>query len=364
MLTAIFAVAVIIGAVTAFRRNPSYTGRSLLISIPIVLLTIAAVIGLIIAAVDFANGRSPAVIIATMASAILFGSFFLIYIIYTFSTPKDAKLTHTLPPGTKLVHVHRQKVYHWAKVAAVLLLVCGALYLLLPGNPGFIALMVGTFILAISALLLPILYFTSRMMDVSLTALQVDPWVHWTYTPEQWAQWSEVQVGRLQATPSTFILKRDWHKLAWMFATIAVGVYLIAPGGLLWKTAYLLFIALISTVIGTSTARGDRSAPGKLRAHLRTVAPEVFFGRDGLFANGALTLWRSTDTFLNAAAIDDRAPRSLLFRFEKDVPNPYGPLNVVPINQAVLIPPDGDRDLPTLQQHLTERCPSAQITLA
>ena len=46
------------------------------------------------------------------------------------------------------------------------------------------------------------------------------------------------------------------------------------------------------------------------------------------------------------------------------MPNPYGPLNVIPINQAVLIPAGKEHDLALLQQRLTERCPSAQITLA
>jgi hypothetical protein len=363
MFPAIFVICIFIGAVAALRRNPSYTGRSLLLSIPVILLAIGAIVGLIIGAVHFAANRSTAVIVATMVGTILFGCFFLVYVIYTVSTPKDAKLTHTLPPGTKLVHVYRQKIYGWAKIAAVLLLICGALRLVLPGSYGFVALMFGAFILFFAALLLPILYFTSRMMDVSLTALQLDPWVHWTYTSEQWAHWSEVQVSRLEATPPTFILKRDWKAPALVLLTFAAAVYLIAPGDYLWKAGYIAFIVLLMVAVRISVVRSAKSAPEKLRAKLRTVSPEVFFGRDGLSANGALTLWRSTDVFLNSAAIDDRAPRSLLFRFEKDVPNPYGPLNIVPINQAVLIPPGKEHDLTTLQQHLTDRCPSAQISL-
>jgi hypothetical protein len=364
MFPAIFVVCILFGAIAAIRRNPSYTGRSLLISIPAILLAIGAIIGLIIAAVHFASNRSPAVMTATMIGTILFGCFFLVYVIYTVSTPKDAKLTHTLPPGTKLVHLHRQKVYHWAKIVAILLLICGALKLVLPANAGFVALMVGAFILFIAALLLPILYFTSRMMDVSLTALQADPWLRWTYTPEQWQHWSEVQVARVQAVPPTFILKRDWKKSALFFLAVAASVYIFCPGGYLWKTIYIAAIVALIAAIGIAASHSAKSAPEKLRTKLLATPPEVFFGRDGLFANGTLTLWRSTDVFLNSAAIDDRAPRSLLFRFEKDVPNPYGPLNVIPIDQAVLIPPAKEHDLATLQQHLTDRCPTAQINLA
>jgi hypothetical protein len=38
------------------------------------------------------------------------------------------------------------------------------------------------------------------------------------------------------------------------------------------------------------------------------------------------------------------------------VPNPYGPTQIVPIHQAVLIPANADGDL--------ARCPKAQIALA
>jgi hypothetical protein len=363
MFQLIFVIFVGIGAIAAIRRNPSYTTHSLLRSVPVILLAIGFIVGLIIAAVHFTTGRSSAVIIATMVATILFGCFFLIYVIYTVSTPKDARLTNTLPPGTKLVYLHRRKVYHWAKIAAAAVILLAPLKFVLPGNFGFAALFLGAFILFIAALLLPILYFTSRMMDVSLTALQADPWLHWTYTPEQWARWSEVQATRLEAVPPAFILKRDWKKSALFFLAVAAGVYIFCPGGYLWKTIYIAAIIALMVAIGISAARGTKSAPAKLRTKLLAAPPEVYFGRDGLFANGDYTLWRSTDTFLNAAAIDDRAPRSLMFHFEKDVPNPYGPLNVVPINEAVLILTTHEHDLTTLQQKLADRCPQAHITL-
>jgi hypothetical protein len=46
------------------------------------------------------------------------------------------------------------------------------------------------------------------------------------------------------------------------------------------------------------------------------------------------------------------------------VPNPYGPTQIVPIHQAVLIPANADGDLARLHQELTARCPKAQIALA
>jgi hypothetical protein len=364
MLSVLFAIALMLGAVTAIRRSPAYSAQSLWRSVPIVLLAIAAVIALVIAAVRFAGNRSPAIIVTTMVAVILFSCFFLVYVIYTVATPKAAKLVSTLPPGAKLVHVHRRKVYRWFRIVALLLLIFCTAGLLLPGDWRIVPLSLAAFLLFISAVLLPILYFSMRLLDVSLTALQADPWVHWTYSPEQWLQWSQVQVERLQATPPSFQFKRDWRKLAFALVFIAAGVYFFVPGPLLWKTAYIAFISAILIVIPILSARSARAAPEKLRARLRTAAPEVFFGRDGVFTNGALTTWLTSDVFLTAASVDERAPRSLFFRFEKDVPNPYGPLQIIPIEQAVLIPADKEHDLSLLQEKLTTRCPTARITLA
>jgi hypothetical protein len=53
-----------------------------------------------------------------------------------------------------------------------------------------------------------------------------------------------------------------------------------------------------------------------------------------------------------------------MFNFERSVPNPYGPTQIIPIHQAVLIPNGKESDLARLQQELTARCPRAQISLA
>ena len=136
MFPFIFAIAVFFGAIAAIRRNPSYTTGSILRSIPIILLAIGAVIGLIIATVHFTNGRPTPSWSGTIVIVSFLGCFFLIYVIYTVTTPKDARLTSALPSGATLVHIHRRKVYLWAKIAVVLLLVCGMLKLALPTNAG------------------------------------------------------------------------------------------------------------------------------------------------------------------------------------------------------------------------------------
>jgi hypothetical protein len=62
--------------------------------------------------------------------------------------------------------------------------------------------------------------------------------------------------------------------------------------------------------------------------------------------------------------VDQNPPRSLCFRFEKYIPNPYGGSPTIPINQIVPIPAGGESDIARLQQELTARCPKARIALS
>jgi hypothetical protein len=76
------------------------------------------------------------------------------------------------------------------------------------------------------------------------------------------------------------------------------------------------------------------------------------------------TTWLTLDNYLKAASIDERAPRSLLFRFEKVVVNPYAANQFIPIYQSVLIPDGAEADLARLQHELSTRFPALPIALA
>lgn len=67
--------------------------------------------------------------------------------------------------------------------------------------------------------------------------------------------------------------------------------------------------------------------------------------------------------YLKTASIDERPPRSVLFRFEKVVANPYASNQFIPVEQSVPIPDGADRDLCQLQRLLAERCPKAQVAI-
>src|SRR5580692_6774056 len=134
MIAALFAILSVIGAWTAWRHNPLYSTRSTVRSAAVVLLAIAAMIGIIVTAVTLTMDRSPTVVGVTMAAVIVFSALSMIFIIQVVSTPAAEKLTTVLPPSAKLVHVHRKKFYKLAKFFAILLAGLGALAILIPGD--------------------------------------------------------------------------------------------------------------------------------------------------------------------------------------------------------------------------------------
>jgi hypothetical protein len=234
-----------------------------------------------------------------------------------------------------------------------------------PGPAGIIALTLGGFTLFLAVILLPVAYVNLRGLDQSLTAVELAPWVHWNYTPEQWQPWCSVQAERLRATPPTFTLQRDWRRFVLPLGLVIAGVAIFAPGSWLFKVSYLVLVCAAIITVAILSGRGGAHTADKLHAKLLAAQPDAYFGRDGIFADGVFTPWLNVSIYLVSAAIDERHPRSLLFSFEKIVPNPYGPTQPLSIHQAVLIPANASHseDLARLQRELTARCPKAQITL-
>jgi hypothetical protein len=364
MWMAALALLSVVGAWHAWRRNPAYSNRSTLRLVGVTALSIIALILVIAAAVKLTIHRSEAVALGTMFAVVVIGALGMIFIIQYASTPKAARLTTAVPASATLVHVYRRKVYKLAKFFAILLALCGVLALLIPGEAKFAVLAVGAVALLLALVLLPVMYVTNRNFDRALTALECNPWVHWQYPPAQWQQWTDVCVERQKATPPTFVVKRDWRKLALPFAAIAVGVFVFGPGSALFRALYVLGSCGAIFGLVLLGARSDRHSPDKLRAVLRGAAPEVYFGHDGVYCDGVFTTWLTLDTYLKAASIDERVPRSLLFRFEKVVVNPYSGNQLLPIYQSVLIPDGAEADLARLQQELRARLPALPIALA
>jgi hypothetical protein len=354
----------VVGAWHAWRRNPAYSNRSTLRLVGVTALSIIALILVIVTAVNLTIHRSEAVAMGTMFAVVVIGALGMIFIIQYASTPKSARLTTAVPPSATLVRVYRQKVYTLAKFFAILLALCGVLAILTPGPAKGAVLAVGAIALLLALVLLPVMYVTNRNFDRSLTALECSPWVHWQYSPAQWQQWTDVRVERQKTTPPTFVVTRDWRKLAVPFAVIAVGVCVFGPGSALVRVSYVLGSCGAIFALIMLSARSDRHSPDNLRVVLRNAAPEVYFGHDGVYCDGVFTTWLTLDNYLKAASIDERAPRSLLFRFEKVVVNPYSGNQFVPIYQSVLIPEGAEADLSRLQHELSARLPALPIALA
>ncbi len=363
MIQLVFAIVFLFSAWGAWRRNPLYSRRATLHSLFVVLLAIAGAIALIVAAVKLSEGRPPAVAFSAIGVVIVVDTLTLIFIIQAFTTPSEAKPT-SLPHATKLVTTNRVKVYKWARVFAIVILVSAVPGVLIPGEIRYVFLSIAGLTAFLAVILLPVLYWTNRGFDQSLTALELGPWVHWQYTAEQWTAWCNVQAERLKATPPTFVLARHWQRLLWTFGAIAIGVYVFCPGGWLWKTVYIAGVCGAILAMAALGGRGGASGADKLRAKLLRADPEAFLGRDGIFCDGVFTPWLNVSTNLVSATIDERQPRSAMFNFERTMPNPYGPTQTIFIHQAVLIPNGKESDLARLQQELTARCPRAQIRLA
>ena len=89
------------------------------------------------------------------------------------------------------------------------------------------------------------------------------------------------------------------------------------------------------------------------------------FGEAGLLCGGEWLPWLDQSVYLTSATLDARAPRSILFSFDKLVPGAYGAPGLVHVSQGVPIPADAPAtDLALLQSALTRRCPSARVALA
>lgn len=362
MYTVVLALMSAAGAWVTWRRNPMYSTSSTLRLLGVTLLSIAALVFVIIAAIDLTKQRSEGVVLATMFSVVVAGALAMIFIIMAVSTPKDAKLTTALPKSVKLVHVHRQKAYTWMEILALTLVGCAALGLLVPGNAKYVAMSLGGIVLLLALILVPVGYVTALQLDRALTVLEHDPWVHWQYSPAQWQSWIDVQVSRLQAKPPAFVLRRDWRKLAGVMGAIAAGVLFFSPGSLLSRGLYLLAVCGVLFALVMWSAWGQRGAAEKMRGKLLRIAPEVFFGHDGVFCDGVFATWLSINNYLTAATIDAAQPRCLVLGFEKVMPS-YAGNQTVAIEQRVLIPAGAQSDIAKLQSELKVRCPKARIEL-
>ena len=360
MYMAIFALLSVVGAWAAWRGNPLYSRMATLRFIVAIAGGAAVVVGIILATLDLTAKSSPIVANTALGLAVLVGTIAFIWIIVAASTPK----VPALPKATKLVRVHRLKLVPYARWFAGSMLGLGLLAIVVPGDWKIAVGVVAGLLGFLGIVLLFTGYIAALGCDRSLSSVESEPWVHWTYTPDEWKTWTDTEVARLVATPPHWVWRRDWKRIILPTVAVIGGVYLFDPGSIAWRTAYLcvLFIVMAATVALSN--RYGKAAPARLRRLIASASPEAYFGASGVYAEGIYTQWLTVSNYLIEATIDEREPRSIDLFFEQIVPGSYaGP---IPLHRHVLIPPGSasDIDITRLQGLLSATCPSAGIALA
>jgi hypothetical protein len=352
----LFALLSVVGAWAAWRTHPLYSTQATLRFVAIVGLAIAAVIAAIAGVVKLTENSSPAVVGLSMFGVVLFGTLSLIWIIVALSSAHAPKLSANL----EAVRVHRAKLLGWMRNLAYVLLAFGIAALLLPGDLKIVAGVFAAMTAFVGIVMLFAGYIAARGMDLALTSIEADPWLHWRYTPEEWKAWSDAETARLVATPPHWIWRRDWRRLIVPGVAIIGGVYLFDPGSWLWKSAYLGGLFALGFIMVELSNQYAKGGARRLHTSLMRATPETYFGASGVFADGVFTQWMTISKYLTEASIDERPPQSLTLRFEEIPPGPNPPF---PVYVNVLIPPGSDGDLARLQERLSATCPSAGIAL-
>ena len=357
MLLALFALLSALGSWAAWRRNPMYSTRSTLRGVLGVLLMIAALIAALVGVVNLAQRYSQTVALAIIFSFVIVGSIGMILGIMTMTAPKVA----TLPATVTMSHFHRKKLGAWAQRWVVSMLVVGILAFVLPGASKGVAYALGTILGMLGIVMLFVGYFAARNQDRMLTALEYQPWVHWQYSPAQWAAWTDAQVARAKTIPPAF----NWHRHSWkigaLWLVIAAGTFVLGLGWI-YALVYATAIFALMVLILALGVRSERHSPETLRKKMQRWAPEVFLGEEGVFCDGVLTLWVSTDDWLLEAIIEEGLPRHLLLQFEKiNAGNASIPTSR--IEWRVPLPEGAEADLARLQGKLKAKVPTARVEI-
>jgi hypothetical protein len=353
MLVAVLAV---VGGWAGWRRNPLFSARRTLRFVVVFACMITVLIYIISRAAAYAVHTTEAKGLTLMFSVVFVMTMFMIWAIMAMSTPKSTPL----PPSVKRVHVYRNRLGRWAKRLAIAVVVLGVLALVLPMTGKIIVASLGGLLVFTGAICLFGGYLAARQNDLWLSAVEAEPWVHWTYSEEQWKRWMDTEVARTAAVPPGFLWRRDWKKVV-PIAAVMVAVPLVIADG--WTEKLLLSALILAMLMGgvLLAKDGQAGAATALGKKLMKAPREVYIGQEGVFADGDFTPWLTVSDFLLSASIDERVPRSLNLLFEKVVPGAAGN-DVIHVNQAILLP-EGDvaGDLARLQKEISARCSTATV---
>ena len=349
----IFCILTIIGGLRAWRHSPLYSLKTSFKLVGAFLLIVAVFICVLQVIMRGLLGTSPVVQgIAGFLAIILVASGASILTVKI----TDAHVAQ-LPPSAKLVSFNRHKVYRWIWRLVVFLVICSAAALVLPSSWNWLPIGLGGFMLMASAPALSILFMMARRNDRGMSAVIANPWVHWQYTPEIWAQWAMNQKQWEEAQEGPWRWKSAFLLILFCAVLFVLGAFL--SGGSFLENAIItggligLIILLVLLAWWFKRTNFDRRYRRLLEA-----APEAWLGDEGLFCNGAYTPWILSGKYLlRATAASDPLP-CVTLTFQST----SGTASVL-VTQRIPIPDGHLPDLPLLQQKLRAHCPTASVHL-
>src|ERR1017187_242253 len=160
----IFAILMIVGAWSFWRRSPLYSVKITLKIAGVFLLIVAAIVGVSMAILNGPISHSPA------AQAILAG--IVIIAIATGATGIIIRITDAhvaqLPPSVQLVTIHRRRVQRWFWRTVVYELIDAGAAVFLPSFWKWLPLFLGGFVLLLCGPMLMGFYMRARRLDLGL----------------------------------------------------------------------------------------------------------------------------------------------------------------------------------------------------
>jgi hypothetical protein len=354
----VFAILSIVGGWTAWRRSPLYSHKVTWQLGGVLLLIAAAMAGLGLAMVSGPIGRSPAAQAVLMVVAVVG--------IGTGATGIIIRLTDShvaqLPPSVRLISTHRHKVQRWIWRILVYELVCAAAALVLRGSWIWLPLSLGGFVLLACGPTLLALYMRARRLDLGMSQVVADPWVHWQYTPPQWQSWAQNQLAWERSKIVKINWRKEWRKTL-KFSVLMLSVFLgcawiMVDGSALEKITGSAIGMVVTLIAIAGVSWIGRGACERRYRRLLAAPPEAYLGDEGLFCNGEYAPWILSGGYLVEASAPRDAPARLVMVFRT-----FNGSSSTLVARRIPIPEGQAPDLEALQQKLRGRCPKASVHL-
>ena len=358
MAMSIFLVLTILGGWFAWRRNPMYSAGK---TIQVIFLfggTIVVVLAALGALMAW-TVKSPTPVVIGLDIVYFFtGLALIIWVSMKVFNPAPA----ALPEGTKLVTVNRRRILPWLRALAYVLVAMGTVALFLSANGREVIGIFAAILLVFSAFMVMAAYMGGYRLDRALTAVLANPWVHWTYSREQWQAWTEQQVARMKASEKPMTAGAFFWVWAIMLVLLTVpGMFAVSSATARLSILVGGFVVVTAGAIFAYRTQGQTAV--KYRKRLLAATPEAFFAPDGLFVDGEYCSWLGAEIYLLSASIEQDTPRCVSMHFERVQPGVNGP-QIIEVHKRVMIPTGSEADLATLQKNLSATCHRARVSLA